>query len=69
MAKRYFNIFKSHIVIFVLIITMICAAEVTTGTVSAVAKMATGALLIWAAISYAIWLFKAPTANIREENL
>lgn len=69
MAKRYFNIFKSHIVILVLIIALICTAEFTTGTVSAVAKMATGALLIWAAISYAIWLFRAPTANITEENL
>jgi predicted CDP-diglyceride synthetase/phosphatidate cytidylyltransferase len=69
MAKRYFNIFKSHIAMLMLIIVLICISESTTGTVSMVAKIATGALLIYAAISYAIWLFKAPTAQVTEENL
>jgi hypothetical protein len=69
MAKRYFNIFKSHIAILILIVALVCTSEITTGTVSAAAKIAAGALLIWAAISYAIWLFKAPTAQVKEENL
>jgi hypothetical protein len=69
MAKRYFNIFKSHIAILILIVTLIFVSEFTTGTVSLVAKLITGALLIYAAISYTIWLIKAPTAQIPEENL
>lgn len=69
MAKRYFNIFKSHIVVLVTIIVLIMASEFTSGRVAAAAKIATGAVLIWAAISYAIWLIKAPTARVKEESL
>jgi hypothetical protein len=69
MAKRYFNIFKSHIAMLILIVTLICVSEVTTGTVSLVAKLITGVLLIYSAISYVIWLIKAPTVQIPEENL
>jgi hypothetical protein len=69
MAKRYFNVFKSHIALLVLIIALICVSQFTSGTVSTVAAIATGALMIYSAISYAIWLFKTPTANIKEENL
>jgi hypothetical protein len=68
MAKRYYNIFKSHIAILILIVALICTSEFTTGAVAATAKVIAGALLIWAAISYAIWLFKAPTAQVKEEN-
>jgi len=69
MAKRYFNVFKSHVSMLVLIIALIFTSEFTSGAVSMIAKTATGVLLIWAAISYAIWLVKAPTAKMKEENL
>jgi predicted CDP-diglyceride synthetase/phosphatidate cytidylyltransferase len=69
MAKRYFNVLKSHVAVLVLIIALICTSEFTSGAVSTVAKIVTGILLIWVAISYAIWLIKAPTAKIKEENL
>ncbi len=69
MAKRYFNVLKSHVAILILIIALICTSEFTSGTVSMIARIVTGVLLIWAAISYAVWLVKAPTAKVKEENL
>ena len=69
MAKRYFNVFKSHIAMLILIIALVLTSELTNGAVSTAAKICAGSLMIYAAISYAIWLFKAPTATIKEENL
>ncbi len=69
MAKRYFTILKSHVAMLILIIALIGISEFTSGAVSTVAKIATGVLLIWSAISYAIWLVKTPTAKVKEENL
>lgn len=69
MAKRYFNIFKSHIAVLILLLALICTAELTTGTVTMIARIATGVVMIYVAIKYAIWLLKAPTARIPEENL
>jgi len=53
----------------ILIIALVLTSELTNGAVSTAAKICAGSLMIYAAISYAIWLFKAPTATIKEENL
>lgn len=69
MAKRYFNVFRNHIAMLVLLLALICTGEFTRGTVSMVARIATGAVMIYVAIMFAVWLIKSPTASIKEENL
>lgn len=68
MAKRYFNVFKSHVFALIVLIILVCIAEIAYGTTLAtVAQIAAGVLMIYAAIRYTIWLFKKPTASVNEE--
>ena len=67
MARRYYNVFKNHVLVFIILIAMICLSEFTNGTVSTVAKIAAGVLMIYSAISYAIWLLRTPVAKTNEE--
>jgi len=69
MAKRYFNIFKRHMLVMMLIIVFIMASAFTNGTASTATAIGAGILLIGSAIRYAIWLLKTPGVEIREENL
>jgi predicted CDP-diglyceride synthetase/phosphatidate cytidylyltransferase len=68
MARRYFNVFKNHVYILLMIVVLICTAEFTEGAVSTISKVLTGMLMIYSAISYTIWLIKSPT-HVKEENL
>jgi hypothetical protein len=69
MAKNYVNVSKSHVLLVVTLIALICIGELSDGAVSMVARIATGVVMIYVAISYALWLLKSPTAKIPEENL
>lgn len=67
MAKRYFNVFRSHLLVLITLVILICVSEMTEGTVATVAKIATGVVMIYIAINYAVWLLKAPVAKVNEE--
>jgi hypothetical protein len=69
MEKNYVNVSKSHVLLIVTLIALICVSELADGAVSTVARIATGVVMIYVAISYALWLLKSPTAKIPEENL
>ncbi|HEX6913708.1 MAG TPA: hypothetical protein VF145_00620 [Chitinophagaceae bacterium] len=69
MAKRYFNIFRNHLAVIVALIVLICTGELAEGTTATLAKIATGVLMIYVAISYALWLLRAPVNKVNEENL
>ena len=68
MAKRYFNVFRHQVVLLVLMIVLIAVSELTEGTISTVTKITAGAMMIYTAIMYVVWLIKAPTAKMKEEN-
>ena len=68
MAKRYFNVFRNHVAMLVTLIVLICISEMATGTAATVATIATGVLMIYLVISYALWLLRTPTAKMNEEN-
>jgi hypothetical protein len=68
MAKRYFNVFRSHLLVLITLVVLICVGEMTEGAVATVAKIATGVVMIYIAINYAVWLLKAPVAKVNEEN-
>lgn len=68
MARRYFNVFKSHFFALIVLIVLISIAEIAYGTtVATVAQFAAGILMIYAAIRFTVWLFKKPTVSISEE--
>jgi hypothetical protein len=68
MAKRYFNVFKSHVFALIVLVILVCISEIAYGTTLAtVAQISAGVLMIYAAIRYTIWLFKKPTVSINEE--
>lgn len=60
MAKRYFNVFKNHVIILIVLVALVCLSEFTSGAVSAVSKIVAGALMIYSVISYARWLLRTP---------
>lgn len=67
MAKRYFNVFKSHVVLLIVLIVLVGIAEITYGsTVATIAQIAAGVLMIFAAIRYTIWLLKKPAVTSEE---
>lgn len=68
MAKRYFNVFRNHLMILVLLVATILVSEVTSGVVSVVATVTAGIIMIYAAIYFAVWLLKRPTTSVKEEN-
>ena len=68
MAKRYFNVFRNHVVILVLLVATVFVSEITSGTVASVTKIAAGVMMIYAAIYYAVWLMKRPTTSVKEES-
>lgn len=68
MAKRYFNVFRNHVAILVALVILICISELAQGAIATAAKIATGIVMIYAALNYAIWLLKSPTAKMNEEN-
>ena len=68
MAKRYFNVFKSHVIAIVVLIVLIAISEIAYGTpLATVAQISAGILMIYSAIRYTIWLFKKPTVSMNEE--
>jgi len=68
MARRYFNVFKSHVVALIVLIVLVCIAEIAYGTtVATVAQISAGILMIYAAIRYTVWLIKKPTVSMNEE--
>lgn len=67
MARRYLNVFKNHVVVMIMLVVLICVSELSTGTIATIAKVATGLLMIYVAINYAMWLLKAPIAKANEE--
>jgi hypothetical protein len=67
MARRYFNVFRSHVVAMIVLIILICISEIAYGTTLATAaQISAGILMIYSAIRYTIWLFKKPTV-VNEE--
>ncbi len=63
MARRYFNVLKNHVMILITLVVLICISELTAGTVSSIAKIATGIVMIYVVFNYALWLLKTPTAK------
>ena len=68
MARRYFNVLKNHVVVLITLIILIAVSELADGTIATMAKIATGIVMIYVVFTYAIWLLKAPTAKMNEEN-
>jgi hypothetical protein len=67
MARRYYNVFKNHVFVLIVLIAMIGLSEFTTGTISAAAKIAAGILMIYSVVSYSLWLLRTPPAKTNEE--
>jgi predicted CDP-diglyceride synthetase/phosphatidate cytidylyltransferase len=67
MARRYFNVFKNHVMILIMLIVMVCLSELTSGTVSTIAKIAAGILMIYSVISYSLWLLKKPASVDKDQ--
>jgi predicted CDP-diglyceride synthetase/phosphatidate cytidylyltransferase len=68
MARRYFNVFKQHLLVLIILVTFVCLSEFTNGTVSTIAKIGAGLLMIYSVISYAMWLLRTPGRVNDEES-
>jgi hypothetical protein len=67
MLSKYLTVFKKHFVILFLLLALIVVSSVTKGNLSVVTAYAAGALMIYAAISFTLWIIKTPSKKTKEE--
>jgi amino acid permease len=67
MIQRYFNVLRRHFVVLILIIALVIISSVTKGKISVVTSYAAGALMIYAAISFIVYIIKTPAKKSKEE--
>ncbi len=65
--RKYFPVLKRHFVIAILLLALIVISSVTKGNISVITAYAAGALMIYAGISFTLWILKTPAKKSKEE--
>lgn len=69
MFKRYFSVFKNHLFLLVIIIALIIISSITKGKTAVVTSTLAGIAMIYAGISFVIWLIKTPAKKDKDAGL
>lgn len=67
METRYLKIFKKKIFLIIVTITLIIVSSVTKGKTATVTATLAGVALIYAGITYIVWIIKTPTKKEKDE--
>ena len=69
MFKRYLSVFKNHLFLLVIIIALIIISSLTKGKIAVVTSTIAGIAMIYAGISFVIWLIKTPAKKDKDAGL
>lgn len=67
MLSRYLKVFRKKIFLIITTIALIIISSVTKGKTATVTSTLAGICLIYAGITYVVWIIKTPTTNEKDE--
>lgn len=67
MLSRYLKVLKKRIFYVILTVALIIISYVTKGKTAKTASVLAGIAMIYAGISYMIWIIKTPTKKEKDE--
>ncbi len=69
MLKRYLPIFKNHLFLLAVIIALVIISSRTKGKTAVVTSTIAGIVMIYAAITFIVWLIKTPAKKDKDSGL
>jgi hypothetical protein len=69
MLRKYLPVFKKHLFFFILIVALIIISSLTTGQTAIITSTIAGIVMIYAGISFIIWIIKTPVKKDKDEGL
>ncbi len=69
MFRRYLSVFKNQLFLLVLIIALIIISSLTKGRTAVVTSTIAGIVMIYAGISFIIWIIKTPAKKDKDAGL
>ena len=69
MLRRYFTVFKKHLIFLIIIIALIIISSITRGRISVITSTIAGLVMIYAGISFVIWIIRTPAKKEKDEGL
>jgi hypothetical protein len=69
MLRKYFPVFKKHLFFLILIIALVVISSLTTGKTATITSTIAGIVMIYAGISFVIWIIKTPIKKDRDEGV
>jgi beta-lactamase regulating signal transducer with metallopeptidase domain len=67
MLRRYLSVFKKHLIWLIVIVALIIVSSLTRGRIANITAIATGIVMIYAGISFVIWIVKTPAKKDKDE--
>jgi len=67
MVRKYLSVFKSHVIILSLLVILVIISSVTRGTTATTTSVLAGIVMIYAGITFFIWIIKTPAKKSKEE--
>lgn len=67
MLTRYLKVFKKKIFLIIVTITLIIVSSVTKGKTASITAKLAGVALIYAGITYIVWIIRTPTKKEKDE--
>lgn len=68
MLLRYLKVYKRQILLFAIIIALIIISSVTKGKTAIVTSTLAGVAMIYAGISFVLWIIRTPTKKDTDES-
>lgn len=66
MPTRYLKVFKKKILLIIVTIALIVISSVTKGKTATITSTLAGVALIYAGITYIVWIIKTPTKKEKD---
>jgi len=69
MLRRYLSVFKNHVFLLVLIVALVIVSSLTKGKTAVVTSTIAGIVMIYAGISFVIWIIKTPAKKDKDSGI
>lgn len=69
MLRRYLSVFKNHVFLLILIVALVIVSSLTKGKTAVVTSTIAGIVMIYAGISFVIWIIKTPAKKDKDSGL
>jgi len=67
MLTRYLKVFRKKIFLIIITIALIVVSTVTKGKTASITATLAGVALIYAGITYIVWIIRTPTKKEKDE--